>query len=62
VNGKSTPTVTLSAPSDLGSYRYTVTDCRGRVVRRGEIRLGEGLHELEVPVSGILALERSGTR
>jgi alpha-galactosidase len=62
VNGKSTPTVTLSAPSDLGSYRYTVTDCRGRVVRRGEIRLGKGLHELEVPVSGILALERSGTR
>ena len=62
VNGKSTTTVTLSAPSDLGRYRYTVIDCRGRVVRQGDIQLGKGLHELAVPVSGILALERSAGR
>jgi alpha-galactosidase len=60
VNGKSSPTVTLSAPTDLGAYRYTVTDCRGRVVRRGDVRLSRGLHELAVPVSGIIALERTG--
>ena len=58
VNGKSTTSVTLSAPSDLGTYRYTVTDCRGRVVRRGNVRLSAGLHELEVPVSGIVELLR----
>ena len=62
VNGKSTTAVILSAPSDLGTYRYTVTDCRGRIVRRGNIRVSAGLHELEVPVSGILALERAGAR
>jgi alpha-galactosidase len=60
VNGKSSPTVTLSAPTDLGAYRFTVTDCRGRIVRRGNVSLSKGLHELEVPVSGIIALERTG--
>jgi alpha-galactosidase len=58
VNGKSTTSITLAAPSDLGAYRYTVTDCRGRVVRRGDIRLSAGLHELQVPVSGIVELVR----
>ena len=58
VNGKSTTSVILSAPSDLGAYRYTVTDCRGRVVRRGDVRLSTGLHELQVPVSGIVELVR----
>lgn len=58
VNGKSTTSITLSAPSDLGAYRYTVTDCRGRVVRRGDVRLSAGLHELQVPVSGIVELLR----
>ena len=58
VNGKSTTSVVLSAPSDLGTYRYTVTDCRGRLVRRGAVRLSAGLHEVAVPVSGIVALVR----
>ncbi|HKH92539.1 MAG TPA: glycoside hydrolase family 36 protein [Gemmatimonadaceae bacterium] len=60
VNGKSTPTVVISVPDGLGTYRYTVTDCRGRIVRRGVTRLSRGLHEFEVPVSGILALESGG--
>jgi hypothetical protein len=58
VNGKSTTSVILSVPGDLGTYQYTVTDCRGRVVRRGDVRLSAGLHELQVPVSGIVELLR----
>ena len=60
VNGKSTPTVVITVPDGLGMYGYTVTDCRGRIVRRGITRLSRGLHEFEVPVSGILALEQRG--
>jgi len=62
VNGKSTPTVVISVPDGLGTYRYTVTDYRGRVMRRGVTRLSRGLHEFEVPVSGILALEQGAGR
>ena len=58
VNGKRSTSVVIATPSDLGAYRYTVTDCRGRVVRRGDIQLSAGPHEIAVPVSGIVALVR----
>lgn len=57
VNGKHSQVVTIGAPSNLGAYRYTVTDCRGRVVRRAQTTLTKGVHEFAVPVSGIIAFE-----
>jgi hypothetical protein len=42
----------------LGSYQYEVRDCRGQLVKSGDVRLAKGLVQLDVPVSGIVALER----
>jgi len=58
VNAKSSREVVLRTGSDLGSWRSTVRDCRGKVVGSREVRLGPGLHAFDVPVSGLLALER----
>jgi alpha-galactosidase len=58
VNAKGTRQVVLSMPQDLGQYRYEIRDCRGAVTRKGQLRLGRGLVELDVPASGLLSLER----
>jgi alpha-galactosidase len=58
VNAKSSRAVVLDAEGDLGSYRVTVRDCQGRVVRSDRVRLSQGLTRFDVPVSGLLTLER----
>jgi alpha-galactosidase len=58
VNAKASPVVTLSVADDLGSYRYTIRDCQGRVVKSGEVRLGRVVVEFPVPVSGVLEMEK----
>jgi alpha-galactosidase len=58
VNAKSSRTVVLFAETDLGMCRRTVRDCQGRVVATGEVRLGSGAHAFEVPVSGLLSLDK----
>jgi alpha-galactosidase len=58
VNGKNSRPVVLSAERDLSAHRYTIRDCQGRTVRSGVAALGQGLHEFDVPVSGVLTLER----
>jgi alpha-galactosidase len=58
VNAKSSRAVVLDADGDLGSYRVTVRDCQGRVVRSDRVRLSQGLTRFDVPVSGLLTLER----
>jgi hypothetical protein len=51
--------VVLSAAQDLGSHRYTIRDCQGKVVASGEVMLAKGVREVQVPVSGMLSLERA---
>jgi alpha-galactosidase len=58
VNGKNSRAVVLATDRDLGAHRYAIHDCQGREVRSGVAALGHGLHEFDVPVSGVLTLER----
>jgi alpha-galactosidase len=58
VNAKGSRQVVMSLPQDLGTYRYDVRDCQGRVVKQGQLTLVKGLMELEVPLSGLVSLER----
>jgi alpha-galactosidase len=58
VNAKASRKVVLVAGADLGRYRYTVRDCQGRETGAATVQLTAGLHAFDVPVSGLLALER----
>ena len=58
VNAKGSRQVVLSMPQDLGAYRYEIRDCRGRRVTQGQMTLGKGLVELDVPLSGLVSFER----
>jgi alpha-galactosidase len=58
INGKNSKTVVLSLADDLGTHRFTVRDCQGKVVQSGQVRLAKGLREFAVPVSGLLSLQR----
>jgi alpha-galactosidase len=59
VNATSAAEVVLSPDADLGTYRYTISDCQGRTVKTGQVRLRKGALALPVPPSGLLALERT---
>jgi alpha-galactosidase len=59
INGKSSPTVVLSAAHELGRYRYTVRDCQGRPAGAGEVQMDKGTREFTVPASGLLTFERA---
>ena len=59
VNAKNSESVVLAAGQDLGSYRYTIRDCQGRVVGSGDTRLDKAVRDFKVPVSGLLSLERT---
>ncbi|HXU80274.1 MAG TPA: glycoside hydrolase family 36 protein [Polyangia bacterium] len=62
INGKGTRLVVLSSEKDLGSYRYVVRDCQGRVQKKGQVGLKKGVVDFTVPVSGMLSLERVGAK
>jgi alpha-galactosidase len=59
INGKNSETVILAAAQDVGTYRYTIRDCQGKLVASGQARLGKGTRDFTVPVSGLLALEKA---
>jgi alpha-galactosidase len=61
INAKSSEKVILSVAQPLGSYRYVVHDCQGRIVKRAQVRLDTGVHEFTVPASGLLALEKTSS-
>lgn len=56
VNAKGSREVILSMPQDLGSYRYEIRDCLGKVTKEGELRLEKGLVPLDLPLSGVISL------
>jgi alpha-galactosidase len=58
INGKSSRVVVLAAERDLGQYRYVVRDCQGKQVSTGAVRLAPAAVTIDVPVSGLVALER----
>ena len=58
VNAKHSRGIVLASEKAAGTYRYDVRDCQGRVVRSGELRLGPSPVEIEVPVSGLVSLQR----
>jgi len=60
VNGKSSREIVLVLDRDLGNYRYVVRDCQGRQANAGTVRLVQGAVTIEVPVSGMVSLERIG--
>ena len=59
VNAKSSGAVVLAVREDLGPYRYTIRDCQGKTVGSGQTRLDKGTRGFNVPVSGLLTLERT---
>jgi alpha-galactosidase len=59
VNAKGSRQVVLSMPKDLGTYKYDIRDCLGRVVKQGTMTLTKGLVELDVPLSGLVPFERA---
>ena len=59
INAKMTSSIILKAEDDLGAYQFTIKDCFGEVKAEGDKNLGAGLHVFEVPVSGMISLERA---
>jgi len=59
VNAKGSRQVVLSLPKDLGTYKYEIRDCLGRVIKQGTMTLTKGLVELDVPLSGLVSFERA---
>src|SRR5262249_34010611 len=43
INAKHSDSVVLSVGTDLGPYGYAIRDCRGQLVKRGEVRLNRGV-------------------
>jgi alpha-galactosidase len=60
INGKESTRVVVALAQPLGAYRYVVRDCQGRVQKKGQAALRKGAVEFEVPVSGMISLERAG--
>ena len=59
VNAKGSRQVVLSVANDLGRYSHEVRDCTGKLVKRAELTLKQGLVELDVPLSGVVSLTRT---
>jgi alpha-galactosidase len=58
INATGGARVVVETGVDLGRYRLTVRDSRGREVNTGEVMVEAGLHTLSVPPAGLLSLER----
>ena len=58
INAKNNSTVILNAQKDLGTYNYAIYNCLGVVQNSGEINLKQQAHVIEIPVSGLISLER----
>src|SRR5262249_23691856 len=59
INAKSSTAVPLVSEQYLGSYDYTIRDCRGKVTKTGKVVLRKGTTSFDVPPSGLLALVRA---
>lgn len=57
INASSESELIVRAAVDGGKRAYTVLDCMGRVIDRGERRLDQGLHAFSVPRCGMIQVE-----
>jgi alpha-galactosidase len=53
VNGTFAKRIVLDVAEDAGERQVIVTSCTGEVVRKGSLRLGPGLHAIELPPAGV---------
>jgi len=60
VNASRRSAVVLRVPHDLGPFQATIRDVQGRVVDTRGLDLTAGLHQLTVPVSGMVSLVKNG--
>ncbi len=58
INAKNSTEVLINTKSDLGVYLYTIYNCLGEVQKTGELALQSKAYVLEIPVSGMIRLER----
>lgn len=58
INAKHSNGMVIVADTDAGVFSYEVLDCQGRSVKKGVLRLSRAPQEIEVPVSGLIALVR----
>jgi alpha-galactosidase len=58
INAKGSTGVVLKLPQDLGTYRYEIKDCLGRIVKSDRLEMRKGVIELDVPVSGLVSMAR----
>jgi alpha-galactosidase len=58
VNAKHSRAVVIAGAQAPGMYSYEIRDCRGNIVKKGELLFGPTPVEIEAPVSGLVSLER----
>ena len=57
VNASTEAALIVRTTADCGKRTYTVYDCTGEVVARGERELAKGIHEFAVPRCGMIRFE-----
>jgi alpha-galactosidase len=58
VNAKSSHFVVVKLDEDIGQVSVKAFDCRGRLISESKQPLHSGVHKMEVPVSGLLVIDR----
>jgi alpha-galactosidase len=61
VNGTLKESIVVDLAEPLGERQIEVRDCRGQVVRDETLALSPGLHRLEVPPAGLVAIKAIAT-
>ncbi len=56
INAKTTNDILLNIKNSQGRYGYKIYNCKGEIIKKGEINLSKGVHKIEIPVSGIVSL------
>ncbi|MNC57725.1 hypothetical protein D3C75_1074050 [compost metagenome] len=57
VNGTLLTRLVLELDRDAGQRRVIIRDCQGNAVSQVLAAMGKGIHVLEVPVAGVIAVQ-----
>jgi alpha-galactosidase len=58
INGSHKPSMVLKLESPLGTRTIEVRDCKGNLVRTERKILSKGVHQLDVPLSGVVKISK----
>ncbi len=58
INGSHKPSMVLKLESPLGTRAIEVRDCKGNLVRTERKTLSKGVHQLDVPLSGVVKISK----